>query len=92
MDKTLRAADAERILNEPLLQQALQAIKDEIIAQWSATPARDTEGREWIWRHLKVAEKFENLLRGYLADGKIEAFNQRQSPLDKVTQFMKGRP
>lgn len=84
-----KAQDAERLLNEPILKEALAAIKSEIIAQWAATPARDTDGREWIWRHMKVVEKFEAILRTYVEDGKIEAFNQKQGVIDRMLKAVK---
>lgn len=89
MNAQIRAADAERVLNDPVIQDALKAIKEEIYSQWSATPARDAEGREWIWRHLKVAEKFEAVLRGYIATGKVEQFNEKQTFADKVSQLVR---
>lgn len=67
-----RADDAARVLNEKVVVDALEAIKQEIIEQWEATPARDTEGREWIWRHYKVAQKFEGILKGCIEAGKME--------------------
>ena len=83
-----RAVDAERILNEPVVKEALAAIRQEIIDQWTATPARDTEGREWIWRHMKVAEKFEGILRSYISDGKIESFNAKITPMEAVRRYI----
>ena len=67
-----RADNAARVLSDPVVKQALEGIRKEIISQWSATPARDAEGREWIWRHMKVLEKFEGILRGYIENGKVE--------------------
>lgn len=67
-----RGADAARVLDEKVVKEALREIKSEIIEQWEATPARDTEGREWIWRHYKVAQKFEGLLKAYIEAGKVE--------------------
>lgn len=84
-----KAIDAERLLNDPILKEALSAIRAEIIEQWTATPARDTEGREWIWRHMKVAEKFEAILRSYVENGKIEAFNEKQGVIDRMLKAVK---
>lgn len=58
---------------EPVVKEALAAIKSEIVEMWSKSPATDTAGREWIWRHLKAAEKFELLLRSYIETGKFES-------------------
>jgi hypothetical protein len=73
MDTISKGQQASRILDEPIVKEALSAIKAEIIEQWSATPARDAEGREWVWRHYKVAERFEAMLRGYIETGRIES-------------------
>jgi len=70
-DEATRGDQAAIILDNPAVKEALQAIKEEIISQWSETPARDTEGREWIWRHYKVFEKFEGILKGYIDTGKM---------------------
>ena len=73
-DEKIRRGDAaRRIMSEAVVQEALAAIRSEIVEMWSKTPPKDTEGREWIWRHLKAAEKFELLLKAYLETGKFEA-------------------
>ena len=77
-----RGSEAARLLSEPLLKQALEDIKAEIVQQWSDCPARDQEGREWIWRHFKVAEKLEAVLRGYVESGRVAL--SRLEPETKV--------
>lgn len=73
-DEKIRRGDAaRRIMAEPVVQEALAAIKTEIVEMWSKTPPKDTEGREWIWRHLKASEKFEALLKAYIETGKFES-------------------
>lgn len=72
MDPISKGEQAKRVLEDPVVKEALSAIRQEIIEQWSATPARDAEGREWVWRHYKVAERFEAMLRGYIETGRIE--------------------
>lgn len=85
-----RAADAERILSEPLVKDTLRAIKDEIFAQWSACPARDDVGREWLWRHLKVAEKFEAILRGAITNREVVIKRERQSLVERALKIIKA--
>lgn len=72
MDPISRGNEAQRLLDSPVIRETLAGIKAEIIEQWSAMPARDVEGREWVWRHYKVAEKFEAMLRGYVETAKLE--------------------
>ena len=57
--------------------------------KWSATPARDSEGRDWVWRHYKVVERFESILKGYVESGKMERFKVEQSTKDKAIRWFK---
>lgn len=64
---------SESLLENELLKEALQAIKDEVNRQWVECPARDHEGKEALWQLAKTAQKFENLLLGYVESGKLAA-------------------
>ena len=62
---------SESLLENELLKEALKAIKDEVNAQWVDCPARDKEGKEALWQLAKTAQKFENILLGYIDTGKL---------------------
>ena len=73
-----RGDAATRVLSDPVVKEAIETLKREIIEQWAATPARDTEGREWVWRHYKVAERFEGMLMGFAEAGRLEKLKKSQ--------------
>jgi hypothetical protein len=75
-----RAANAKRLLDDPLLQEALGLIKDEAIAAWQATAARDTEAREIAWLTVKITDRITSCLQGMVDDGRIAAA-RTQAPL-----------
>ena len=83
-----RGDEAALVLDTPVIQEALQAIREEIISQWSETPARDSEAREWIWRHYKVVEKFEGILKGYIETGKMAKLRMEEKSL---VERLKGK-
>jgi hypothetical protein len=87
-EEARRGDEARRIVEDPLVQEALRAIREEIISQWSQTPARDSEAREWIWRHYKVVEKFEGLLRSYIESGRFARLKlqEEESRLERFKQ------
>ncbi len=66
-----RAHEAELLLGNALLREALKAIHEEVTAQWMDCPARDTEGKEALWQLAKTAQKFERLLTGHIETGKL---------------------
>jgi hypothetical protein len=82
-DEARRGDQAAIVLGMPIVQEVLKNMREEIISQWSETPARDAEGRDWIWRHYKVLEKFEGLLKGYMESGRMAKMqmNEKSKPV-----------
>ncbi len=66
-----RGQHAQRLLEDELLQAALQALESAVIEQWEQCPARDAEGKEALWQLYKTSKKFRNLLVGYVETGKL---------------------
>ena len=88
-DLIRRSDEARRVLETPVVKEAIESLKAEIVAQWAATPARDEEGREWVWRHYKVAERFEAMLNGYVETGRFERIKIEQSAKDRAISWFK---
>jgi hypothetical protein len=76
-NESRRGEDAARVLNEPVLKDALTAIKTEIYEKWSATAPDNKEGREHYWRLHEAARMFEAVLTGYAEAGQA-ALKQMQ--------------
>ena len=95
MDDKVRAQYAAQILDNAVFKQACEVIKNEVIQMWADCPARDHEGKEYLWQLYRNTTKFENIFRAYVESGKlqIEKPQQEQSSLrnmqDKVTKFFR---
>jgi hypothetical protein len=59
------------LLENELLNEALDAIEKEVFEQWMNCPARDKEGKEALWQLAKTAQKFRAILQGYIDTGKL---------------------
>jgi len=70
-DDLNRATKARLLLEDQMLQDALKAIETEVVSQWTACPARDTEGKEALWQLMKTAQKFRAILIGHIETGKL---------------------
>jgi hypothetical protein len=82
-----RADEAARIMGSALYQEAMRKLKQTVIDQWGAAPARDTEGREWLWQHYQVTLKFEELLTEILNTGKLSRALERERSIgERVRQ------
>tara|TARA_R110000868_G_scaffold19561_7_gene84225 strand:- start:2205 stop:2498 length:294 start_codon:yes stop_codon:yes gene_type:complete len=86
-----RGARAQQLLQDPLIVESLDTIEREIIAQWEACPVRDIEGRELLWKYYQTAKKFRGILDGMVSTGKLSAFREQQSTVDKMVNIFKGK-
>ena len=73
-----RGHRASELLENTLLQDALNAIEREVVEQWTACPARDAEGKEALWQLMKTAQKFRGILSGYVETGKLASENLKR--------------
>lgn len=81
-----RAKNAERLFNDPFIQETLDFMEKEIMDFWMAVPVRDIDGREELWRMAKTTRKFRDLLRGTMESGKIAAEQIRQKQESLATR------
>lgn len=81
---------AKEILENEVFQAVFQQIKQEFTEQWQQSPARDSEGREKLWMMLKLAEKFEAMVKTTLETGKLAQLElqHKQSLVDRAKEWI----
>jgi hypothetical protein len=72
-DVQARASAAQRLLDDPMLIEALANIRHAAINAWEATPIADTQAREFAWLTVKVVGRIEAELQSVIDSGKIAA-------------------
>jgi hypothetical protein len=70
-EQIYNADQAKLVLENEAFQRAFDDIKQELIEQWTKSPARDQDGREKLWLMLKLLEKVEICLKSSLDSGKL---------------------
>ncbi len=66
-----RALEAAQVLDNPAYQEAMRQLKTAVIQQWKECPVRDREGQMLLLQLAKLTDKFESLLQGMVATGKL---------------------
>jgi hypothetical protein len=89
LEQQTRGQISQSLLENELLNEALDAIEDEVIAQWEVCPARDAEGKEALWQLYKTSKKFRGLLQGYVQTGKLASDNLKRFEESRVKRFFK---
>jgi hypothetical protein len=86
-----RAERARQLLEDPMIQEALDVMERDLFEAWLASPARDSEGREWLWRHSVNTRKFRDMLRGTMESGTLalEKLRGRQTIVDRALNVVR---
>ena len=84
----VRAAHAQRLLEDPLLKEAFEIIERDIYEMWVACPERDLEGQRLLQQHIRNARKLRDILRGAMESGKMLAL-QEKSLKDRAREFIR---
>lgn len=79
-----RAAKAEQLLKNPLIEEAFALVHSGIVQKWEQTPIRDREGAHELKLMLKLLGDVRAALTQAVNDGKVVQFNQKQRMMDKV--------
>ena len=66
-----RGQQAKELLEEPLLQDSLKAIRNKLDTEWKNSPLRDVEGREKIFFLVKAIDELEAMLISEMETGKL---------------------
>lgn len=66
-----RAANARSLLENPLLAEIFQTMKNEVIEKWQNSSAQDDKGREKLWLTHKLIQQVEGTLYLTVEQGKV---------------------
>lgn len=80
-DAEIRARNAQQLLENPLLQEALGQVQQEAIEAWMATKAGAVEDRERHWMMVKCAQRLREVLQGAVDNGQFEARRASRAPM-----------
>ena len=70
-EQLARAANARSLLENPLLAEIFQTMKDEVTKQWQESKAPDDKGREKLWLTQKLICQVEGTLFLMVEQGKV---------------------
>lgn len=72
-DELRRGERARAILDDPLVKEARERLRAELLAAWEGSPARDAEGREALWQLLKLSDRLFGQFESLVMTGRLAA-------------------
>ena len=80
MDIQQREKHAKRLLNDELLQEAFDTLREELMNRWSHSGSTDLEARESIWLAIRLLEKIDGHLKSIVETGHMAKMMEKQHP------------
>ena len=71
LEQIHRAAHAQALKDNPVLAEALDAWKTDLMKAWEQSPARDAEGREKLFLMVQASKQFQTYIQTLVDNGKM---------------------
>jgi hypothetical protein len=82
----LRAEQAQRILNDPLISEAFETLEKDVAEAWASSAVRDKEGQNELLLMMKTARKFRAIFTALVMTGEVEKSKLKTPQLTRVLE------
>lgn len=88
-----RGQQARAIVEAPIFREAVDGLRDQLMAEWRNTAGRDTQGREQLWLAQNLLQRIEAHLTAAMTTGQMASMqlDRKRSTLAKAADWMRGR-
>jgi len=80
MTDTLREEHAQRLLNDELLQEAFDTLREDLMNRWTHSGSTDSEARESIWLAIRLLERIDGHIKSIVETGHMAKMMEKQHP------------
>lgn len=85
-EKVARAAEAQRLLQHPMLREAFANLKLDYFEAFTQVPPENVHGRDQVYHAARVIDQVEQHLRVVMSEGKVS-----QAQMDKIANRAAGK-
>ena len=80
MSIELREEKANRILTDPLYQEAFDVLKKDLMNRWEHSGSTELEARESIWLAMRLLDRIHGHFKSILETGQMAKALEKQHP------------
>ena len=80
MIDTTREEHAQRLLNDGLLQEAFDTLREDLMNRWTHSGSTDSEARESIWLAIRLLERIDGHIKSIVETGHMNKILDKQHP------------
>ena len=75
-----REGRAKSLLNDPLFNEAFDAIKEDLMNRWNVSGSTEVEARESIWLAMRLLDRIEGHIKSIVETGHMNKVLEKQHP------------
>ena len=80
MDQEERERRAYSLINDELLTEAFDALKEDLMSRWSNSGSTDLEARESIWLAMRLLDRIHGHIQSIVDTGHMNKVMEKQHP------------
>jgi|TARA_R100001086_G_scaffold92952_1_gene46128 hypothetical protein len=80
MNEEQREGRAKALLDDPLLNEAFDVLRKDLMGRWEASGSSELEAREAIWLAMRLLEKIEGHVKSIVETGHMNKVMEKQHP------------
>jgi len=75
-----REEHAQRLLNDELLQEAFDTLREDLMNRWTHSGSTDLEARESIWLAIRLLDRIDGHIKSIVETGHMAEMMEKQHP------------
>ena len=75
-----RERRAQSLINDPLLNEAFDALKEDLMNRWNHSGSTDLQARESIWLAMRLLDRIHGHINSIVETGHMAKMMEKQHP------------
>jgi len=75
-----RERRAQSLINDPLLNEAFDTLKEDLMNRWTHSGSTDLEARESIWLAMRLLDRIHGHINSIVETGHMAKVMEKQHP------------
>ena len=80
MDQEQRERRAQSLIDDELLKESFDVLKEDLMNRWSNSGSTDLEARESIWLAMRLLDRIRSHLTSIVETGQMNKILDKQHP------------
>ena len=76
-----RERRAQSLINDPLLKESFDVLKEDLMSRWNNSGSADLQARESIWLAMRLLDRIHGHVTSIIETGHMNKILDKQHPL-----------